>query len=608
MKKQFIPYLLFATCLFTACSTGYDEPDSVTPGEREMLSLSVSVSDIESSDGLSSRSSEVGKSTIFQKGDTVGLIVLDKDNNLLVDNVPYKLDDNWVFAGDSVKQPYYDAAMSTYIVYYPYKEEVNSCKTVDEIMSKDAFKPQENQNTEDNYRQADVLVWTSEGEALRHIEAKMKHVYDSFTFRINIKWELVPTGEELVYQPMQETLKNFTIEFTPDGGEKIILFDNDIEIDNDDETRNLIYHAEDGTYRYLLTSGQKGKITWQYTYRNITFRGERDINAGISGTRYVNHETADMGKLSGSFMEIGDFYCSVTGEVDGQEVVTGYVFPWDAADRINEKSVEKERCFAGRHCIGLVVGIGQHDNDLSDYKYNGIDIKSGIGLNSCHGYVMALTDAADQLEWAESSTSGAKNYVGTFYHFDQNDKKGLVDWNGFYNIQKIEKFISEATGTDATDWSKFPAANACKNYGTSCGLQSPANTSGWFLPSVGMLQYVWKTDDDIETASKKYQMTELLNERFATIKTYLEAGKDQVYNVYNDDQHTYKDDIKGFDPDKFYWSSNEVMGSYTKTKAISVGRTTNDITTKNQNLIELQIGGGSQKKTFKLTARAFLAF
>lgn len=285
MKKQFIPYILFAACILSACSAAFDEPDSVTPGKREMLSLTVNASDIVDSDGLSSRASEVGKSTIFEPGDTVGLIVLDKAENLLVDNVPYKLDDDgysWNFVGDEDKQPYYDAAMWTYIVYYPYKQEVDGCKNVADIKSKDVFKPLTTQNTEDNYRQADILMWTSDGEALRHIEADMEHVYNSFTFRIDIKWELVPTGEELVYQPMQETLKNFTIEFTPHGGEKIILFDNDIEIDNDDETRNLIYRDEDGSYRYLVTSEQGGKITWQYTYRNITFRGERDIKAGIS--------------------------------------------------------------------------------------------------------------------------------------------------------------------------------------------------------------------------------------------------------------------------------------------------------------------------------------
>lgn len=104
MKKQYILYILSVACLFSACSTDYFEPDSVTSGEREMLSLTVSASDLMDSDGRSSRSSEVGEFTQFATGDTVGLIVLDKNKNLLVDNIPYKYDDsNWNFVGDEDK-------------------------------------------------------------------------------------------------------------------------------------------------------------------------------------------------------------------------------------------------------------------------------------------------------------------------------------------------------------------------------------------------------------------------------------------------------------------------------------------------------------------------
>lgn len=131
---------MFAACILPGCTTS-DEPDSVTRDEREMLSLTVRVSDIVESNGAASRSIEERDSTRFVQGDTVGLIVLDKAENLLVDNVPYRFDGtNWNFVGDVDKQPYYDAAMWTYIVYYPYKNEVDGCKTVDDIKSKDAFK------------------------------------------------------------------------------------------------------------------------------------------------------------------------------------------------------------------------------------------------------------------------------------------------------------------------------------------------------------------------------------------------------------------------------------------------------------------------------------
>lgn len=128
MTKQIIPYILVAACIFSACSAEYyNEPDPVTTeGESEMLSLTVSASDIVVSDDPSSRSSEVRGITNFAIGDCVGLIVLDKYENHLVDNVPYKFDGkNWDFdsvaAGEKMR-PYYDATMATCIVYYPYKK------------------------------------------------------------------------------------------------------------------------------------------------------------------------------------------------------------------------------------------------------------------------------------------------------------------------------------------------------------------------------------------------------------------------------------------------------------------------------------------------------
>lgn len=588
MKKLYIPYILSAACLFTACSTFYDEADSVTPGEKEMLSLTVSASDIMESNGISSRSSEENGITTFEDGDCVGLIVLDEDNNLLVDNVPFKYEnDNWVFAGDVDKIPYYDAAMSNYIVYYPYKEEVNRCKTVDEIMSKDAFKPLTNQNSEVNYRQADVLVWHDEGKTYRHIVARMEHVYDSFTFHINLKWELVSTGEVIEYHPLKETLKDFKIEFTPDEGDKLTLFDNDI-----DEDKNLMYHPEDGTYRYLLSAGEKGKITWHYTYRGITFRGEREISAETSGTRYVHHETADMGELPGSNMEIGDFYCSVAGAVAGQEV-TGYVFPWDGADQINENSEKKEAHFVGRQCIGIVVGVGQHDNDFSNYEESGIYKQSEIKGNKCHGYAMALTDTGDDVEWAKRSTQGVSKLVGTYAHADEKTKS-LYDWNGFYNHQKIGIFIED---NGSTEWSDFPASNACINYGEV--LKAPDNTTGWFLPSLGMIEFVWKKNEDIETASTVYKMADLLKERFVTIKKYLADENDPD----NDEgQNTFKSAINGLRSDKYYWSSTEINGDNSGKKAIAAGFM------KNQSQFKYEISTTYSNIKYPHAVRPFLAF
>lgn len=450
---------------------------------------------------------------------------------------------------------------------------------------RDAFKPLTNQNTEDNYRQADILLWHSEGEVVRRIEAKMKHVYDSFTFHINIKWDLTPIDKELVYQPMQETLRNFKIEFTPDEGEKIILFDNDHEIDDNDETQNLMYRAEDGTYRYLLTSGQGGKITWQYTYRHITFRGERIIPAKSLGKRYIHHEKADMGELPGPHMQISDFYCSK--DTLGENI--GYVFPWDAAFRINETDENYEKPFAGHHCIGLVVGVGKHENDISDYTQSRIP--------DINGYVMALTDTSDELAWATTNSTGVKKFVGTISYLVPTPSGGIinkafVDWSGFYNFCKIKEFVEANKSTvKLTD---FPAAYACETYGDDYGLSAPDNTVGWFLPTIGMYEIFLKgLTDKIETTGLFYEKGKLWEERFDTIKEYLRF--DTLYPT-----DIYAASIKGYDSQYRYWPSNEHATAVSQGLVVnSLG--VNQVNKYNKNSIFNNVN-------YSFTVRPFLAF
>lgn len=407
-------------------------------------------------------------------------------------------------------------------------------------------------------------------------------MYDLFTFHIKIKWKLVPIDEEIVYVPIQETLKVFKIEFIPDEGEKITLFDNDTT----KTTRNLIYRAEDGTYRYLLSAGQDGRIKWRYTYRNETFLGEQEVHAETKGKRYIHHETINMGNLPGPNMQVSDFYCSVVGEEkdeEGNPTFIGYVFPWDAADRINEKSGTGEKCFAGRHCIGLVVWVGKHEHDVYDYSH-----LSNLLEKRCHGYVMSLTQATDKCVWAIANASGAKKLVGTYAYLSS--ASVVNDWNGYYNKKALGEFIDN---TKDKIWDNFPAANACRTYGEKCGLEAPKNTTGWFLPSAGMINYVWKAHEPVETALKSYEITKLWDERFAKIKDYIEAGEDPVYNGI---ETPYIDDIKGFDDKETYWSSNEKID--TSSSAFLIAGTGTYFSSKNNQIY-------SQKP---IAVRPFLVF
>lgn len=132
MIKQIIPYSLLAVCLLSACQTDDYEPTAGTSGESEMISLTVSTNDFAVTSETSTRAADNGKTTTFENGDRVGLIVLDEHDNIIADNMPYKFDgSNWTFDtgnGEGKQPAFYDPSMSSYIVYYPYNASVDGTK------------------------------------------------------------------------------------------------------------------------------------------------------------------------------------------------------------------------------------------------------------------------------------------------------------------------------------------------------------------------------------------------------------------------------------------------------------------------------------------------
>lgn len=133
-----------------------------------------------------------------------------------------------------------------------------------------------------------------------------------------------------------------------------------------------------------------------------------------------------------------------------------------------------------KECIGIVFFAGHHENDNTDYS------GTGIGTVKCHGYVVALDDANGQsCFWGPQGTA-----LGN-YPVNEYDEKIPVelsnvedaDWNGYAYTQNM-KAAAEASGGLAPDTEKgYPAAYYALNYGTD----APANTSGWFLPSISQL-------------------------------------------------------------------------------------------------------------------------
>lgn len=502
MKIHIITYILFAACFLSACrSDNYELIDSACDRSSDELTLTISASDIVVSDGIATRALDKGSSTIFMTGDDVGLIVVDKEGRLLVDNVRYIYNGNdWVFDAEKnigKERPYYDATMWQYIVYYPYDPSVDGTKDENTLREKPVFDHQTNQSKEREYRYSDLMVWNETGNAMRHLPVDLKHVRNSFSLEVKLNWELgLPSENYLEYHPVREALEDFKV--------RMISLENDTTVILNNHN-DVLYHLPDSTYRYILPDDFYGKIKWRYTYRGESFGGECDVTAG-GGVRYVQDTSAS---VSRDKVEEFDYYSIKKINNDNY----GFVLPWDARE-----------CYKKYPPVGIVFNVGQHSKDMSDYS------QSGIGQEKCHGYVVSILDAflhdasdptkdAYKLTWTDKNTPADSVIVtgNTDNH----------DWSAYNNLVKMREFRGNSQGVDE---SLFPAAYACEIYTGHDNLAGyPVNTTGWLLPTCSMLAYVMDNN----------QFNTSFNKIF-------EDNEDSIHDLT-----LFNDNIEG------YWSSTE---------------------------------------------------
>lgn len=134
--------------------------------------------------------------------------------------------------------------------------------------------------------------------------------------------------------------------------------------------------------------------------------------------------------------------------------------------------------------VGIVFYAGHHENDASDYS------ATGIGSEKCHGYAVALTDATSSFcMWGVYGTElGCCPTDGSGDNYSTPD----IDWSGYAWTQKIITAAGGKEKLNATEESGYPATYyAVVDYENN-KAQAPANSSGWFLPSIGQMWNVYQ--------------------------------------------------------------------------------------------------------------------
>lgn len=176
--------------------------------------------------------------------------------------------------------------------------------------------------------------------------------------------------------------------------------------------------------------------------------------------------------------KIGDYYYSDGTWSDGglRKLLADGTMEWA------EPKPEPE---SDKTLIAIVFHAGHHENDASDYS------ATGIGSEKCHGYAVALQDAtSSHCMWGDNGELGccptdeSGNRQDNFFTPD-------IDWSGYAWTQKIITAAGGKENLNATEESGYPATYyAVVDYAGK--FNAPANSSGWFLPSIGQMWNVYQ--------------------------------------------------------------------------------------------------------------------
>lgn len=224
------------------------------------------------------------------------------------------------------------------------------------------------------------------------------------------------------------------------------------------------YRNSDGTYRYIVNpAAQPVSLTGSYD------NGKKEFTVTPNGIVTGNYKTykVDGAKTDEKSHDLqpGDYLLADGNLVGKDETLT----TGQQAD-----------------VIAIVFRAGHHANDGSDYS------STGIGSEKCHGYAVALTDATSsycmwgvyRTELGCYPTDGSGNKQNNYSNPD-------IDWSGYSYTQTIITAAGGKENLNATEQAGYPATwYAVVDYAGK--FNAPANSSGWFLPSIGQMWNIYQ--------------------------------------------------------------------------------------------------------------------
>lgn len=246
--------ILLSLVLLGACSNEGIEQVQL----KEPLQLNVTAGSYMADGTPDTRAMDNGNETTFEAGDRIGIIAI-LGTTLVHNNIPYIYDGSaWVFdenSGESNKSVCYYDNQTTYIIYYPYSAAANDAMSEDDI--KKVIVPRTDQQSYDDYRASDLMVWTSTGASPQKLNVQLKHAYPSVSLHPQIHYEF-DYGEN---EKSCFCVSALDVTFVKGAS---------------------IYHpyqADDGSFRYILPAEgwQNSTLRCFYTWQDKTYCKEITI-------------------------------------------------------------------------------------------------------------------------------------------------------------------------------------------------------------------------------------------------------------------------------------------------------------------------------------------
>lgn len=480
-KSSFLALAMMAS--FSAC-TQNEEFGTPAPADEDILNVVAYSNNFVSTDAAS-RITDNGTTTIFTDGDAIGVFIV-RDGEALVSNMKMTLNSNkWV--GDA-NAPLYYYKNADYIAYYPYTANL-AVTTVDEIVEYFTSKISvTGQTSLADYRNADLM--TAEVKAAEVVRGQ--NITFSFAHKMAMLEVKAPvrsytTSNGFTYKaPLGLKVMNGTQELSlcnvgtdAEEGKDIfrcILVPSETEM-------TIEGQFQDGNVEvYFPAVDQEVK----YTPAAGTYQG---VNIAYTYTNY--NPSRDL--------KVGDYYYS-----------DGSIYPGDLTGAPKDG------------CVGIIFSTTVGETALTEKGYN-------------HGYVVALENARH-----ETDSPNTSNNLGYYYKWNKTAA----------NIWTIVSTPADVVAQEDGYTKTYDEANAINCYAAQIALNfgkhedqakylNPANTSGWFLPSSGLLDDIlhnlsgttglWDANNgfsDTSEKEKKLEAFKIIQPKFTSLGgTFIGSGE-----------------------------------------------------------------------------------